>query len=123
LHGGGSGNQLAGKQYFSQLGAVYRASTLDGSYGCQGLVTDLMDGLLAEGAQDYVYMCGPEGMMAAAAGIAERYGLPGEASLEAFMGCAVGACLGCARKMKKDDAFYVKVCQVGPVFNLAALDW
>jgi dihydroorotate dehydrogenase electron transfer subunit len=34
------------------------------------------------------------------------------------MACGVGACLGCARKLKNDDDGYVKVCKDGPVFNM-----
>jgi dihydroorotate dehydrogenase electron transfer subunit len=123
LHGGGAWDQLGGEAYFTALGAHYRAATMDGSYGLKGLVTELMAETIAAEKPDFVYICGPEGMMAATAAIAEEHHIPGEVSMESFMGCAVGACLGCARKMKRQDTFYVKICQAGPVFDLSAVDW
>ena len=123
INGAATKEQLAGEQRFSALGVQHLAVTLDGSFGVKGLVTDVMRIELEKNAYDFLYICGPEPMMAACAAIAAEYRLPGEASLEAFMGCAVGACLGCARKLKADDIGYVKVCKDGPVFNLAALEW
>ena len=45
--------------------------------------------------QGRVYACGPEPMMHAVAKIAGERKLPCEVSLDPWMGCGVGTCLGC----------------------------
>lgn len=118
LHGAANRNQLVSGERFNRLGIDYLPATLDGSAGYHGLVTGLMAEKLTSGKIDYIYCCGPEPMMAAVAAYAEQTGIPGEVSLEEYMACGVGACLGCARKLKSRAETYVKVCQDGPVFSM-----
>ncbi|GAV23740.1 dihydroorotate dehydrogenase electron transfer subunit [Carboxydothermus pertinax] len=78
------------------------------------------DGLLTKEimAYDQIYLCGPMGMLKAVKPILKDF--PGliEVSLESYMACGFGACLGCAVQLKnKDGIIYKKVCQDGPVFN------
>jgi dihydroorotate dehydrogenase electron transfer subunit len=94
--------------------------------GCfQGYVTDLAAawlGALDARAQKDVEMfaCGPTPMLAAAAKVARRFGIPCQVSLEEFMACAVGGCAGCAVEVKTPDGPAMKrVCVDGPVFNAA----
>ncbi len=101
---------------FTELGMEYRIATMDGSLGFKGLVTDLMKQYIDPEGIDHIYTCGPEPMMAVVADFAARHDLSGEMSLEEYMACGVGACLGCARKLKGSHSHYVKVCQDGPVF-------
>lgn len=71
-----------------------------------------------------IYACGPEAMMSKIAALAAGYGIPAEFSLEAIMGCGIGACWGCVRKIRRGDkAEWLKVCQEGPVFESSEIVW
>ncbi len=122
LYGGSSSDEMCSLDRFVNLGAGIMAATLDGSAGFRGLVTDMMKKSIDPLSIDYFYTCGPEPMMAAVAEYAVQYGLAGEVSLEEYMACGVGACLGCARKLKASDNAYVKICKDGPVFPMDAVE-
>lgn len=71
-----------------------------------------------------VYACGPEAMMVKIASLAALYGLPARFSLESIMGCGIGACWGCVRKIKRGPmARWVRVCEEGPVFDGSEIIW
>jgi len=118
LYGTGSSKELVAAQRFDNLPAELVTATMDGSDGFKGLVTDLLKEQIDAEKADMIYTCGPEMMMAAVAEFAAQHNIWGECSLEENMACAVGACLGCARKLKNSDIGYVKVCKDGPVFNM-----
>jgi dihydroorotate dehydrogenase electron transfer subunit len=86
------------------------------------LVTDLLPQQLARGDLQAVCTCGPRPMMAVVARLAAAAGYPCYASLEQWMGCGVGACLGCAVPAVGAQQ-YVRVCKDGPVFPAAMIDW
>ena len=49
-----------------------------------------------------------------------------QVSMEERMGCGIGACLGCAIKIKKSDQEewkYLRVCKDGPVFDGSEVIW
>ncbi len=121
LYGVGNSTELVAAERFRELGADVWSATMDGSAGYQGLVTGLLESLPADGTE-LIYTCGPEIMMAGVAEFAAGNNIWGECSLEEHMACGVGACLGCARKLKQQDAGYVKVCKDGPVFNMQAVE-
>jgi dihydroorotate dehydrogenase electron transfer subunit len=98
----------------------FQAVTEDGSVGRQGLVTDPLAERLVRGA--VVYACGPMPMLAAVAGLCAEVGAACYVSLERWMGCGVGACLGCVVPALS-PVRYVRVCKDGPVFSAADLDW
>ncbi|MFO7542879.1 MAG: FAD/NAD(P)-binding protein [Thiobacillus sp.] len=78
-----------------------------------GRVTDLFDQVSFDPEHAVAMMCGPEGMMLAAAQILLPRGLPESRlylSMERNMQCAVGRCGHC----QMGGAF---VCRDGPVFN------
>ena len=50
-----------------------------------------------------LYACGPEGMLAATARTAARYGRPCQVSVERIMGCGLGGCYSCVVPMRADD--------------------
>jgi dihydroorotate dehydrogenase electron transfer subunit len=122
LYGAGSAAELCGLERFASLGADLNIATNDGSYGTRGLVTDILKAhpLLAEAG--YIYTCGPEVMMAKVAELARQNNVKGEVSLEEHMACGVGACLGCARKLKQKDTVFVKICKDGPVFSMDEIE-
>jgi dihydroorotate dehydrogenase electron transfer subunit len=66
-------------------------------------------------------------MLKAAAGIAEARGARCFLSLETYMGCGMGVCVGCTIKMKTgdgpDDFEYQRACVDGPVVDAARLIW
>jgi dihydroorotate dehydrogenase electron transfer subunit len=90
------------------------ATTEDGSYGAEGLVTTPLESLLAKEKFDMIYTCGPEQMMRKVLGLAEKYGIALEASLERLMRCAIGLCGSCVIGR-------YRVCRDGPVFTAEQL--
>ena len=89
-------------------------TTDDGSLGTRGFAADILPELLAGGAYDYIYTCGPQPMMAAVARVAREHNIPCQASLEEYMACGVGGCLVCT--CAGSDGKRRKVCTDGPVF-------
>ena len=96
-------------------------ATDDGSFGHHGLVTDCLDGL----EFDEIYACGPTPMLKAVSRIAAQRSVPCRISLEERMACGIGACLGCAVRMRDDAGreHYGHVCKDGPVFDSKAVVW
>lgn len=86
------------------------ATTEDGSAGLAGRVTDALLPLLAQGAIDGIYACGPHGMLAALQRVAGRHTMPCQLSWEAYMRCAVGICGACEHEGQL-------LCLDGPVLN------
>ena len=93
--------------------------TDDGSAGHHGVVTDLLKQRFDEGKPDIVYACGPKVMLKFVAKLCAEYGVRCQVSLEERMACGVGACLGCATPIRRDDGSvtYLHVCKDGPVFD------
>lgn len=123
LHGADNRKQLVSTEKMRSMGVDYYFATDDGSSGFKGYISDLMREKIAPEGIDFIYTCGPEIMMSEVAKYANEYGIEGEVSLEEHMACGVGACLGCARKLKKDDQAYIKVCKDGPVFNIKDVEF
>lgn len=73
------------------------AVTEDGSIGETGLVSEVLARRLAAPfpGRRIIYACGPMPMLAAIAALGREAGVPTYVSLERWMGCGVGACLGC----------------------------
>ena len=117
VYGAASKAQVVGEKRFAALGVRLLVSTLDGSCGVQGMVTDILNAMPLGGIRR-IYTCGPDPMMRAVTSWARTRGLKGEVSMETFMACGVGACLGCAFKANTNDTTYRKVCKDGPVFSM-----
>ena len=101
-------------------------ATDDGTVGQRGFITDLLEGHLGNTKKNHplVYACGPAPMLKKVAAVIQDHGIPGQVSLEAYMACGVGACQGCAVKAaSSEDQDYFSVCEHGPVFDPASLDW
>lgn len=121
LFGAANENQLPVWTELAGRCEEFYVTTEDGSAGEQGLVTDLLPAQLARGDLQACYTCGPRPMMARVAAICAEAGLPCFASLEQWMGCGVGACLGCVVPSLEEG--YLRVCRDGPVFAAEKLDW
>ena len=90
---------------FRALGCDVTVTTVDGSHGIKGFVTNALDG-----QQSYYYTCGPLPMIKA---LLQAAGTNGEVSMEERMGCGFGACMGCTIQTTKGPK---RVCKEGPVF-------
>jgi len=96
---------------FKELGAEVRVTTMDGSYGTKGVVTDVLPEC------SFFYACGPRPMLKA---LAEKCPADGEVSMEERMGCGFGACMGCTIETKSGPR---RVCKEGPVFPKDEIIW
>ena len=112
---------LVGTDGLDALGAILLPATDDGSHGYHGRVTGVLEPLLADGTPTTVYTCGPTPMMKAVAQMAMAYNVPCQASLEVFMPCGIGICMGCA--VETPDGRYVRGCVEGPVFAAETIVW
>ncbi|MBP1767942.1 MAG: oxidoreductase FAD/NAD(P)-binding domain protein [Candidatus Aminicenantes bacterium] len=100
-------------------------STDDGSAGFPGLVTVLLEKELARSVRPAViFACGPDPMLKRVGEIAAEHEIPARLSLESIMGCGIGACWGCVRRIRRDGApDWVKICEEGPVFSGNEIIW
>jgi len=101
------------EQEFKALGADVTVTTVDGSYGVKGFVTDAMKDM------DYThfYTCGPEPMLKAIYSVSAT---SGQFSFEERMGCGFGACMGCSCKTVTG---YKRICKDGPVLLKEEILW
>ena len=98
---------------FASLGAKVIVTTVDGSYGVQGFVTDAMRQI----DYSYFYTCGPEPMLKA---IYKASQTSGQFSFEERMGCGFGACMGCSCKTITGNK---RICKEGPVLKKEEIIW
>ena len=110
--GFGSKDEVFYEDEFKALGADTYVTTVDGSYGTKGFVTDAMN-------MDYTYFytCGPEPMLKA---VYNKSTTSGEFSFEERMGCGFGACMGCSCKTKYGNK---RICKDGPVLVKEEIIW
>ena len=101
------------KDEFEALGCEVRVSTVDGSMGVRGFVTDAMDGI----DYTYFYTCGPEPMLKA---LYRASTTGGQMSFEERMGCGFGACMGCSCKTLTGNK---RICKEGPVMRKEEILW
>jgi len=99
---------------FESLGIQTLVSTVDGSLGTKGFVTDIVK--LLEN-YTYFYTCGPYPMLKA---IYDTTSTSGEFSFEERMGCGFGACMGCTCKTKYGNK---RICKDGPVLIKEEIIW
>ena len=121
--------QGCGLADFDRLGLPLVLTTDDGSAGEKGFITTPLERHLREGGgnQAIIYTCGPWAMMHRVADLAEQFGVPCLASLEAPMGCGFGVCVGCVVAVKGADAksysAYQRVCIDGSIFPAESIRW
>ena len=100
------------EQEFKDLGCDVTVTTVDGSYGVKGFVTNAYPN-----DYTYFYTCGPEPMLKA---IYKTSKTSGQLSFEERMGCGFGACMGCSCKT---IAGYKRICKDGPVMQKEEILW
>lgn len=97
---------------FKALGCNVAVTTVDGSYGKKGFVTDALPENYS-----YFYTCGPEPMLKA---VYRATKTSGQFSFEERMGCGFGACMGCSCKTVTG---YKRICKDGPVLEKEEILW
>lgn len=97
---------------YRALGIETIVTTVDGSCGVKGFVTDAMK-------RDHTgfFTCGPEAMMKAVCACTDK---PGQLSFDKRMGCGFGACMGCTVKTKNG---LKRICKDGPVLSSEEVLW
>ena len=97
---------------FKALGCAVTVTTVDGSYGVKGFVTDALP-------ENYSHFCtcGPEPMLKA---VYKATVTSGQMSFEERMGCGFGACMGCSCKTLTG---YKRICKEGPVMKKEEILW
>ena len=122
FYGAKTKSEIVCTEGFKKPGWKVMTATEDGSSGCKGFVTELLDRHLSgsPAGKTIVYTCGPHAMMKKVAEICAVHSVPGYASLEEKMACGVGNCQGCPVEISGEHKL---VCKDGPVFNMQAIDW
>ena len=115
--GGRTKDDLLCRDDFSRLGVSIHITTDDGSAGDQCLLTHPLEEAVNRIAPDMIAACGPMDMLTCVIGIAEKYRIPCQVSIETMMACGMGACLGCAVECRTDPDHYLHACLDGPVFD------
>ena len=100
------------EEEFKALGCEVTVTTVDGSYGKKGFVTDALPE-----EYSYFYTCGPEPMLKA---VYRATNTSGQMSFEERMGCGFGACMGCSCKTLTG---YKRICKEGPVMKKEEILW
>ena len=100
------------EEEFKALGCDVTVTTVDGSYGVKGFVTNALP-------ENYThfYTCGPEPMLKA---VYKATNTSGQMSFEERMGCGFGACMGCSCKTLTG---YKRICKDGPVMMKEEIKW
>ena len=106
-------NEIFYEEEFKKLGCAVLVTTVDGSYGIKGFVTDA----LKDVPYTYFYTCGPEPMLKA---VYKASTTSGQMSFEERMGCGFGACMGCSCKTLTG---YKRICKDGPVMRKEEIAW
>ena len=100
------------EEEFRALGCDVTVTTVDGTCGTKGFVTDAM----GEG-YTFFYTCGPEPMLKA---VYRTSKTSGQMSFERRMGCGFGACMGCSCKTLTGNK---RICKEGPVMDKEDILW
>lgn len=115
---------IAAMPLLEEWGIPSRLASWTDFPGCyRGFVTDLAAAWLQTLQPDVlaeveIFACGPTPMLKAIAGVARKFDVPCQVSLEEFMACAVGGCAGCAVRVETPEGPAMKrVCVDGPVFD------
>ena len=127
FYGGRTARDLQIRDRFEPLGVPLVPATEDGSLGARGRVTAPLEAYIGAAKGPLrLYACGPDPMLHAVARLAAARGLPAEVSLDPWMGCGIGTCLGCVVFTQGPDEARPKyrcACTEGPVFDAARVVW
>lgn len=114
LYGAKTNNDIVCFEDFKNIGVDVMVTTEDGSFGGEGLVTEIFGAYVKKIKPIHCFSAGPIEMLKIVSKICMKKDIQCQVSMESNMACGVGACLGCAVKVK--DGFKL-VCKDGPVFD------
>jgi dihydroorotate dehydrogenase electron transfer subunit len=127
FYGGRTAADLPLLERLAGAGLDVVPATEDATMGHHGRVTaPLIEWLDVAETPARLYACGPEAMLHAVARLAQDRGLEAEVSLDPWMGCGLGTCLGCVVRVQDEDEEtprYRCACTEGPVFDAARVRW
>jgi dihydroorotate dehydrogenase electron transfer subunit len=128
FYGGRTAGDLQVREPFAALGVPLVTSTEDGSHGHRGRVTEPLAAYLDDerAGRATVYASGPDAMLHAVARVAEARGLDAHVSLDPWMGCGIGTCLGCVVWIQRSQEAAPHrrcACTEGPVFAAGDVVW
>ncbi len=127
FYGAPSFSEMIPLQLFSTEGLNVIIATEDGSSGFHGLVTEAFQDSLQRGLKPgQVFACGARAMLKVLAEDSRQRNYHLQVSLEESMACGIGACRGCAVKVKKEQELpvpFARVCKEGPVFDAREVVW
>ena len=106
-------NEIFYEEEFKALGCDVTVTTVDGTKGIKGFVTNAMENI----TYTHFYTCGPEPMLKA---VWRASSTSGQLSFEERMGCGFGACMGCSCKTLTG---YKRICKEGPVMRKEEILW
>ncbi len=123
--GAGCEQRLFGTREAKRSAGSVLVTTEDGSVGTRGRVTDVLPELVTGTGAGVVYACGPMGMLAAVAEIAESAGAWSQCAVEEAMACGIGVCMTCVLPVVGEDGRtrMVRSCVEGPVFRGDRVRW
>lgn len=123
--GAGDAHRLFGEEGARGVADSVTVTTVDGSAGTAGLVTDVMPDLMAEHGTTVAYACGPMAMLRAVHEVAERCGATSQLAVEESMACGIGVCMTCVLPVRWPDGStrMTRSCVEGPVFAGDRLRW
>ena len=123
--GAATQDRLFGALDAKRISASVAFTTVDGSYGEKGLVSNVLPGLVERVEADVIYACGPMPMLRAVTEIGTEYGIPTQVAVEEAMACGIGVCMTCVLPVIGSDGItrMQRSCVDGPVFRGDLVRW
>lgn len=119
-----------GSKIYAPLEGKRSASTLkiyteDGSMGEHGRVTAPISSLIASGAIDVIYSCGPMSMLRAISDLTSGTDVVHQCAVEESMACGIGICMTCVLPVKDESGSIsmLRSCIDGPVMDASSVAW
>lgn len=119
-----------GSKIYAPLEGKRSASTLkiyteDGSMGEHGRVTAPISSLIASGAVDVIYSCGPMSMLRAISDLTSGTDVVHQCAVEESMACGIGICMTCVLPVKDESGTVsmLRSCIDGPVMDASTVAW
>lgn len=106
---------------FNKADIPLHITTEDGTAGSQGQITDLLVSEDHSDKKTLWFVCGPHGLLRAVAELADSKAVKCRVSMEEYMGCGIGVCLGCV--VPTPEGEYRRSCVEGPVMDSQRVRW
>lgn len=123
--GAATEDRLFGVLEAKRMSQSVAITTVDGSLGVTGVVTDVLPALLEKTGSEVVYACGPMAMLRSVSDLAQHFGAHSQCAVEEAMACGIGVCMTCVLPVVGDDGVtrMLRSCVEGPVFRGDRVRW